>query len=295
MSVAGGRNAMARQPKPPINCEDCPFFSGGYFAGFRCEKGHAAEPSQDLRFKFVRVSCIDFRPMTEAEKIKRRWRYAKADNIKNKGVALKRLAGSLRNQVQPEALGQYMTSGEIADLLSAAATLTRIAGHIGKAATMLKEDERSAVEFARQESIMVCGDAARRFFGADAQLADLPQIAFDLSAFLHAALGYVSSEIEYAAKQLDAAVRSAPSDDEEMRVLRGNNLALLKSNLMQAVGREVRGFRDIGQPHYIASTNKLTVSAFETFHEAQTERRRVEAAVAASANVVAMKKMPKKK
>lgn len=285
-----------RKPRSPINCEECPLFSGGYFAGFRCDKGYAAEPQPDNRFKFVRAYCIDFRQMTEAEKIKRRWKYAKAVDIKNKGTALKRLAGSLRKQVQPDILGQYMKSDEIADLLSAAATLTRIAGHISKAASMLKADEESAIELAKQEDILARAAAARLFFG-DAHLVDMPEIALDLSSYLREEIGYGSANIDFAAKQLASALLAPRDADVVTRHLHENHVALLRANLMQAVGTEVRGFKGIAPHHYFASTHKLTIAGFVEFRGRQIERRRVETAVAASPNVVplAPKKTAKKK
>lgn len=265
-----------------INCEQCPFFCGGVFLGFKCEKGHAADAKHGSRFMFLRAACPDFRVITQAEQIKRRWRFAKAVDLKNRGVAVKRMVSTLRNQASEAGLGQYLSSDEIADLRAAAEALSRIGKNMELAARMLKAEELAQAEASRRENIAACDRAAKLIFH-EVSTEELPSVALDLSAFLCVKHGHRSGSIEHAANRLRDALKQSSDPAPE-----------LTKALFQAVGDEVRGFADGLDPHRFNGNHKLTIAEFHAFREKQIECRRVEEAAKNSPNVVLLKRSSSK-
>lgn len=265
-----------------INCEECPFFNGGVFSGFRCVKAHPPRDGLAGRYLFTREACPDFRQMTAVELIRRRWHFARASELRNRGIAVKRLVGGLRNQLREDGLGRYLASDEIADLRSAATALERIAKHIETAARLHREDELVAAETHRREAAEERRQAALAFFG-DAPAAELALLAHDLSHYMAASKLGRSSNIEYSADRFQKALATTGSAQDD-----------LKEALYQAVGEEVKGFGDMTAPHFFSSNHKLTLADFRVFHDGCVEARRVEEVAKSSPNVVILKKTQSK-
>lgn len=254
-----------------INCEECPFFEGGVFRGFKCAKEHALGPESGSRFLFRQAECKDFRPMTLIEQIMRRWRHARSHDLKNRGSSVKRLVSGLRNQLREGELGQYLTSDQVADLRAAASALEKIADHIHIASKMLKKKEEQDAEDYRRAEAEKRDDAGRLFFG-DAEPSEMVSMAFDLSDYLHARHRCIGN-IKHAATRFQDT-----GGDPDRRAL------------IRAVGEEVYGFGDVTSPHYFHSNRELTLTDFRAFREAQAEKRRVDEMVTKSPNVVLLKK-----
>lgn len=256
---------------PMINCEECPFFTGGIFSGFQCEKGYTLGPESGSRFLFLQQACEDFRPMTLVEQIMRRWRFARSHDLKTRSTTVKRLVGGIRKQMRESELGKYLTSDQLADLKAAAVALERIADHIQIASKELKRQEDKQAEAHHREEAHKREMAALCLFG-EVGVEEMVSMSHDLSSYLRSKLGFRSGAIEHAANNL----RDRPCERARL-------------DLWQAVGEEVRGFGDVTDPNYFSSNRKLTLAEFRSFRELLIEQRGIEELAKKSPNVILLR------
>lgn len=142
----------------PIDCERCRNFAGNAFwLRFACTKGYT-DKDEAHYLSLQRRSCADYDPASRAELIfsRRKSSFSGGELMMKDAKTVKRTATTLRNLINEEALGHYLSAKELEHFRAAIGALDALAPDLTRAAKLgdQYQAQQHALYKARHEEAM---------------------------------------------------------------------------------------------------------------------------------------------